>query len=189
MITCQRLLELLKIAQNIGIGLKELLSISLLLKEGYGRVAIAKRLKFRERLVRDIIKNLRGSNAENTVIKAIGALSKDPLSAPWLTCKPVVYSNVGDELIRAVLVHVVSVRDYIVINSGNPGKVEVIGVVNLGKLEYPGLPPELADPYIKLATLVQASSGILICWKNYVEHVDDAVFLASLTNICGLSVV
>ncbi|MEM0000573.1 MAG: hypothetical protein QXP03_05105 [Desulfurococcaceae archaeon] len=189
LITCKELVELLNVARNIGIEFREFLGVSLLLKEGYGRVAIAKRLKFRERLVRGVIEGLKKNGIEELVVRTIGMLSRALINAPWLGCKPVVYGNIDEELLGRVLTHIVSMRDYIVINSGNPDKVEVIGVLRSSVLEYPGLPQELLQPYVKVARLVGAANGILVCWKDYVDYFDDAVFLASLTNMCFKSTI
>lgn len=184
MITCKELIELLNVARKMRVEFREFLSVSLLLKEGYGRVAIAKKLKFRERLVRGIIEGLKKNGVDKYVVKTIGMLGKVHVNAPWLSCKPVVYDNIDGELLNSVLTRIISMRDYIVINSGNPNKVEVIGILKSSALMYPGLPQKLLQPYIKIAGLVESTNGIIVCWKNYVDYLDDAVFLASLTNMC-----
>ena len=186
---CSDLVELYVVAQKIGVNPVEMLSVSLLVKEGLGRVAISKKLGLSERTVRNILHALKASRATEVVLGVLHRLQRRLLHAPWLTCSPVLYSGVGSDVTRVLLTHVVSARDYIVVYSGDPDKVEVVGVVESGRLEYPGIPQEIVGPYMELGNLVATSSGVLVCWRNYVEHVDDAVLLVSLARLCAVSAV
>lgn len=184
MLSCRELLELREISQRIGIGFKEFLGVGILLREGYGRTAIAKKLGCRERLVRGAIEAIRRSGLETHVVRLLSYFHKSIVKAEWLTCTPVVYSNLDEELTRTVLECIVPLRDYIVVHSRNPAKVEVIGVVRGGRLEYPGLPAEIVGPYLKILEHLNTTSGLVVCWKSYTEYTDDSALLASLADLC-----
>lgn len=182
---CRELLELREISRRVGVDFKEFIGVGILLREGYGRTAIAKKLGYRERLVRDTIEAIKRSGLEARMARLLDHLHKSVVRAKWLTCTPVVYSNLDEELTRTVLEDVVSLRDYIVVHSRSPAKVEVIGVVSGGRLEYPGLPAEIVDPYLKILEHLNTASGLVVCWKGYTEYTDDSALLASLADLCS----
>ena len=173
-----------RISLQAGVGFKEFLGVAILLVEGYGRVAMSKKLGYRERLVRDVLDAIKCSEPARRSLEVIGSLHRLVFKPGLPTCTPVVYSNLGEELLDAVLKNVVSLRDYIVAYSGSPAKVEVVGVIKGGKLQYPGLPDDISGPYLGVFEDKRVPDGIVVCWRNYVEYVDDSTLLASLANLC-----
>lgn len=185
MIDCKSLLLVSEKASKTGLGLVELISVSLLLKEGLGRIAISRRLNYRERLVREVIKSLKSEDLKEQVFKLLANFASMKIDAPWLKCVPIFYGHFDHSVLECVESRVVALRDYLIILSGNPSKVEAIGLVLNRAVKYPGLPTELLEPYYSAAMLVREKNGIVLCWREYKGHIDDSILLASLANLCS----
>ncbi|MEM4482141.1 MAG: hypothetical protein QXK88_03000 [Desulfurococcaceae archaeon] len=186
MIDCAKLMKVLNEAKEMGLELIELISIGLLLKEGLGRTAISKRLEYRERFVREAIDKLKSSDHIISLLGLLEYFNIVEINAPWLKSKPVFYGYFDPALLEKIESKVVVLRDYLVIFSGDPNKVETIGLLYDRELKYPGLPIELSEPYQKLVGLIKGTNGVLLCWRNYRKYTDDSILLASLSNLCRL---
>lgn len=188
MISCSELLELARITRKHGLKPLEVIAVKLLLLENYGRVSIAKKLGFTERQARNIVDYLKREKEVSLLMqRVLRGIERRLLNDMGFTCKPALYLNLADNLLSIIQRKIISLRDYIVIYSGNPEKVEVLGVVKEGVLNIPGLPEEIAEQYAKLNSLVSGLTGALVCWRNYSECIDDAIFISSLIDLCGLT--
>lgn len=185
LITCQILLLMRDVLTGTRIELRDLICICLMLKEGYGRVAISRRLGFGERRIRGIVNVLKKSNCLDRVFRVLTSFQREAIRTTHLKCTPVLYSNLDENLLNNLAGMIVTLRDYIVVNSRDPTKIEVIGIVKAGMLIYPGLPDQFTGPYMKIAEFIQNRSGLLTCWTEYKEYLDDATLLASLIDICA----
>ncbi|MEM2025981.1 MAG: hypothetical protein QXW94_06795 [Desulfurococcaceae archaeon] len=186
LIDCAKLIMASNEAKEMGLELIELISIGLLLKEGLGRTAISKRLEYRERLVREAIDKLKSSDRIISLLGLLEDFNIVEINAAWLKCKPVFYGHFNPTLLKEIGNKVVALRDYLVIFSGDPNKVEIIGLLYDRELKYPGLPIELSEPYHNLVGLINGTNGVLLCWRNYRKYTDDSILLASLSSLCRL---
>lgn len=183
-VTCDDLIRFARIARDFGIGTVELYSVLLMLLRSYGRVATSKRLGLRERLVRKIAEL---SRRKPEVLRVVSALRKATLTGTGVACTPVYYTGLSQNIISAVRRKVVYLRDQVVIHSRDPGKVDVIGVFTEYTLDYPGVPPEVAKPYVEAvyAELERVGgAGVIVCWNSYREELDDGVLVAALASFC-----
>lgn len=184
MITCKDLKALIEHAEDAGVDPPEFLGVLLMLARNYGRVAISKRLGIRERTVRRVVENYR---TRSDVLEKVLAVQKATLSATGLHCTPVLYAGLSEDLLQKTRSAVVNLRDRIVIFSRDPNKVEVIGISTSGRVEYPGVPPEIVAPYQAVNLPDQSGElqrGVVVCWKNYRNELDDAVLLVGLGSLC-----
>lgn len=155
--------------------------------EGMGRVGLSKYLSLRERLVRRVMDFLkRGDpsliNIMSSVINILGihVLSIDDDKAI------VLYTKLDTEIIELVSRFVIYFRDYVVIFSANPNKIEAVGIVMDDKITYPGMPPEIEMHYVKhVERFMPRSNGIVVWFKNYRKYLDDAVFIVSVLMLCS----
>ncbi|MGC8983000.1 MAG: hypothetical protein ACP5KA_04515 [Desulfurococcaceae archaeon] len=181
MITCEALLRAKNLASMLGVGPVEFHGIGLLAAEGIGRVAAARRLGLRERLARRVLHALRKSPELGNFYRE---LRKVVAEVRGLSCTPVLYGNISSELLEKARTRLISLRDYIVIYARDPGKVEVIGFSSEDKLEYPGLPEDLAGLYAEARATLPRIKGLVICWRSYKSYLDDALVLSALTELC-----
>lgn len=187
LITCKELLSLVAVARNSKIDVLEFLGALLMITRSYGRVYTSKRLGIRERVVRrvaDISKSISG------VPEIVAVFEKMVLERKSLSCTPILYTGLSEELIQKTRSAVVGLRDRIVIFSRDPSKIEVIGVLNGCNVEYPGVPPELLRPYEEVtipALNKGVQRGLVVCWRNYRDELDDAALLAALGSLCETS--
>jgi hypothetical protein len=184
LISCRDLVEAALKLRSLDLDAVDTFSVILaVLSEGVGRVAVSKMLGLTERSVRKVTTLLR--NSELSWLS--GLLSRvviTRVTAPWLTCQPVLYTGLSSELLEATCKRVVLLRDFIVISSREPSKIEVIGVLRNSELVLPGLVEEYAEPYLKIRELLPSTSGLLVCWRNYRRFFDDSVLLYSLAQLC-----
>ena len=184
MINCSDLREYIFKIQERGLDVVEVFSTVLaVLTENIGRVALSKRLGFSERTVRNIVTMLKTGEL-SWLVDFLGKITITSISAPWLSCQPVLYTGLSSELLEDTLRRVVLLRDFIVISSKEPSKVEVLGVLREGDLVFPGLVEEYSEPYLKLREVLSRTSGLLVCWRNYRRFLDDSVLLLSLSRLC-----
>lgn len=184
LITCEDLTYSARVALNFGVETVEFYGILLMLLKRYGRVATSKRLGLRERLVRRVIEI---SRKKPEVLRVVSNLKKATLTSKVVTCTPVFYMGLSPSLLNAIRQKVVYLRDHIVIYSRDPGKVGVIGVFTEGVVDYPGVPPEIARPYLEAvyAELEQiGNTGVIVCWNSYRGELDDGVLVAALASFC-----
>ncbi|MEM4224438.1 MAG: hypothetical protein QXX93_00565 [Desulfurococcaceae archaeon] len=181
MVVCKELVEAFNVTKNIGADPQAFYGVLLLVLRDQGRVAISKKLGLRERLVRRILSTVR---EKPTLLQYLKSFERTVLASERVKCTPVVYRGVSREILAMVKERIIDLRDYIVIYSRNPGKFEVVGVIEDGKLEYPGLPREISEPYISLKTIANTDAGLIVCWKSYTEVVDEALLLSALTSLC-----
>mgnify|MGYP001772695368 CR=1 FL=1 len=181
MLSCKDLLAISAVARMAGEKSLYFYAVALLALKGYGRVAISKKLGIREREARKILEALRLNQHALNLVKEFGRVV---LSAAGLECKPVVYTGLAEDVLSIVESRVVLFRDYLVINSRNPEKVEVIGTCRSGSLKLPGVPEDVAYRYRCLEEFSKSTHGVLVCWKSYEEVADDALVLLSLSELC-----
>lgn len=184
-VSCSDLLKYSEYALKADIRVEDLISITLLLRDGYGRVAIAKKLGLRERYVRSVVEFLK-KNYFSELVKSIESLKITSLDLSGFNCRFIHYENICKTILDEVYRSIVSFRDYIVVHSRDPFKIEVIGVLRNNTLEYPGLPRELQEQYLVVKNQLPSGNGIVVCWKNYRGYIDDASLIASLIDICRL---
>jgi len=184
LVCCRDLRESVLIIQQLNLDTIEVFSTLLaVLAEDVGRVALSKKLGFTERTVRKII-TLVKSGKLSWLAEILRKISINSISAPWLTCQPILYVGFSEEILNTISKKVVLLRDFIVISSREPGKVEVLGVLRDRDLFYPGLVGEYNEPYLKLREVLPRTSGLLVCWRNYKRYLDDSVLLVSLAYLC-----
>lgn len=160
----------------------------MLFLEKYGRVSIAKKLGFTERQVRNILDYLTREEETSILLqRVLSLIERRLLEVEEFSCIPVLYLNLDDNLLTVIQRKIVSLRDYIVIYSSNPEKIEILGVVREGVIDLPGLPDYVAKRYTKLNFNVKGLTGALVCWRDYNESVDDAIFISSLIDLCCLT--
>jgi hypothetical protein len=170
--------------ERLGLDPVEVFSTLLaLLSEGIGRVALSKKLGFPERTVRKVVTLVK--TGELSWLRGVFIeISVTSINAPWLNCQPVLYEGFNSGLLDTVRENIVLLRDFIVISSREPGKVEVIGVLIGDNLVYPGLVEEYSEPYLKLRELLPRTTGLLVCWRSYRRYLDDSILIASLAYLC-----
>ncbi|MEM4809162.1 MAG: hypothetical protein QW249_01400 [Desulfurococcaceae archaeon] len=173
-------------------GLNPVLTLAVALAskyEGMGRVGLSRYLSLRERQVRHIIDFLKkgNKNLSRTISNVIDMLSIQVIGVHGEKAI-VMYKELGIDIIELVSKHVVYLRDFIVIFSANPSKVEAIGVVSENKVSYPGMPPDIEIHYVKpVEKAVFEGNGIVIWFNNYRRYLDDAVIIASISMLCSRS--
>ena len=184
MINCRDLEEsILKVKQS-GLNTIEVFSIVFaLLTENVGRVALSKKLGFSERTVRKIVSLLKTSDLSQ-IFELLGRINVTTINAPWLSCQPVLYEGFSSEVLESISEKIILLRDFIVISSREPSKIEVLGVLRNNHLIYPGLIEDYAKPYLKLREKLPETSGLLVCWRNYKRFLDDSILLTSLSRLC-----
>ncbi|MEM4717656.1 MAG: hypothetical protein QXE81_02715 [Desulfurococcaceae archaeon] len=184
-IDCNSLRELKDLSRLLETDLVLLIGIILLANEGLGRVAISKRVLTGERVVRRVIDYLfkdKGRKYMNNLY----SFNVRELPVDWLKCEPVLYIGFEQEIIEMVKYNIVAFRDYIVINSRDPRKIEVIGVIQGGALIFPGVPLDISGPYNELSRFVKpGDNGIIICWNKYNKALDNAILLTSIISLCS----
>lgn len=187
LISCNDLKESTSRLQQSGLSVIDVFSVTLAsLTEGVGRVALSKMLGLTERTVRKITMLLKIGEL-HWLSSLLEKITINNINAPWLTCKPVLYGGFSEELLNIVSRRIVLLRDFIIISSKEPGKVEVLGVLINGDLAYPGLVGEYCEPYLKLREILPRTNGLLVCWRNYKRYLDDSVLLVSLAYLCEYS--
>jgi len=184
LISCRDLVEATSRLRERGLVVVEAFSVVLaVLAESVGRVALSKMLGLTERTVRRVATLLK-SGELSWLRDLLREVATTTITAPWLTCQPVLYTGLSSELLEAVSRRVVLLRDFIVISSGEPSKLEVLGVLKNSELVFPGLVEECAEPYLRLRGVLPSTSGLLVCWRNYKRFLDDSVLLYSLARLC-----
>lgn len=164
-----------------------ILAIAMMAMKGYGRVMMSRISGLRERAVRNALSYIRSihSDIHDLITSLLNNRRRVEASTMPLTCEPVLYTGFDDLIMKAVKSQVVKLRDFIVVNSRDPYKIEVIGVVENGTITIPGLPEELQSLYCKINDLVpRDSNGIIVCWRRYREFIDDSSLLLSLGELC-----
>jgi hypothetical protein len=188
LVSCNELLELARRIKLHGLKLPDLIAVKMLFLEKYGRVSIAKKLGFTERQVRNILDYLTREEETSILLqRVLSLIERRLLEVEEFSCIPVLYLNLDDNLLTVIQRKIVSLRDYIVIYSSNPEKIEILGVVREGVIDLPGLPDYVAKRYTKLNFNVKGLTGALVCWRDYNESVDDAIFISSLIDLCCLT--
>ena len=186
LIDCDNLSEILKASSRLNVDPVELMSISLLTREGLGRVAISKILGYGERKVRKILEELK--RGKYTHISEILGLFRKVQVESTLSCRLVFYGYFTKTILESISRYIVNFRDHIIILSRNPHSVEVIGVRIDNRVEYPRLPIEYSKPYVDALVNLQEANGVIVCWRNYRGVLDDAVLLTSLAYLCQSSI-
>lgn len=165
------------------------LAVLMLARKGLGRVAISKMLKLRERAVRNILDvpyKSTVSGLRMSIDIFLESIHRLGVENSWLRCKPVLYTRISVEILDMIVSNVVKFRDHIVINTRDPGKIEIIGVFDGRDLRLPGVPGEIQGSYMLLTKQIPVlQRGILICWRNYQDVLDDSAFFISLAEICS----
>lgn len=185
LISCDQLIRLIHLKDKRGLKLLDVIATTLLLLENHGRVSIAKKLGCTERRARNIIDFLKRERDYFLILqRVLTQIRREELHVKDLDCRPIVYHNLAEDLVSTIMQNVVELRDYIIIHSGNPDKIEIIGIVKNGKLEIPGLPLELATRYASLTPSIEGLTGVVTCWREYNENTDDAIFILSLVDLC-----
>ncbi|MEM0282078.1 MAG: hypothetical protein QXW93_00635 [Desulfurococcaceae archaeon] len=188
MINCSDLLEVTYLKNRRGLKLLDIITTALMLLEKHGRVSIAKKLGCTERQARNIIEFLKKEKEYFTILqRVLSRIERKVIYAIEVDCNPVAYYNLANDLILAIMQNIVALRDYIIIHSGDPEKIEIIGIVKNGELEIPGIPPDLAAKYAGLSRFLEDLNGVVVCWRKYNENLDDAVFILSLIDLCSSS--
>lgn len=183
MITCKSLLSVRGLIEKLSLDESTTYAVTYLRSKGYGRVFIANYLNVPERLVRKVLMLLSScpdTNSPIDVVKELTVVRSDQLEG----CTPLFYSGLSREFIEVIQERVVLFRDFIVISSRRPDKVEVIGVCTSGVLDFPGVPESLVDKYINLYRDIARGDGLAICWRDYREAIDEGILLSSLTKLC-----
>lgn len=184
MITCKSLLSVRSLIEKFSLDEPTTYAVTYLRSKGYGRVFIANYLDVPERLVRKILTLLSSrldADSPMDVVKKLTVVRGDQLEG----CTPLFYTGLSREFIEVIHERVVLFRDFIVISSKRPDKVEVIGVCTSGVLEFPGVPENIAGKYVDLYRDIAKGDGLAICWRDYKEAVDEGVLLSSLTRLCA----
>ncbi|MEM1713934.1 MAG: hypothetical protein QXW36_05325, partial [Desulfurococcaceae archaeon] len=137
---------------------------------------------------RNIIECLKKEKEYFTILqRVLSRIERKVIYTIEANCNPVAYHNLANDLILAIMQNIVALRDYIIIHSGDPEKIEIIGIVKNGELEIPGIPPDLAAKYAGLSRFLEDLNGVVVCWRKYNENLDDAVFILSLIDLCSSS--
>lgn len=185
MITCRILHKALNTIKSLDLDEKTTYTVLFMRRTGYGRIAITKYTGLQERSVRRIIETIENSPFTNHIIQVVDSLDVVEFKTSSKHYHPVLYSGLEQSILDTIRKNIVLFRDYIVISTGDPWKLEVIGVVYVNTRDFPGLPENLRRVYLNEIDFVENKNGVLIYWRKYKKYIDDAVVLTAITNLCN----
>jgi len=166
-----------------------------MLNKCLGRARLSRELGISERRARSILEKLIEIGVvESAVDRCISEIFVSKLdftihtrtlsgSSSTLT----IISEIGDEIADLVENSVVAVRDYIVIHTGDPDALEVIGYVDSqGNIVLPRLPEELREKYVGILKYAEISPrSLFVLWRNYRKYFSEASLIKSLSILCS----
>jgi len=186
LITCRILCEALNTIKSLGLDEKITYTVLFMHRTGYGRIAITKYTGLQERRVRRVIETIESSPLTNHIIQIVDSLDVVEFKTTSKHYYPVLYSGLEQSILDTIRKNIVLFRDYIVILTSDPWKLEVIGVVHDNTREFPGLPENLRGVYLNKIDFVENKNGVLIYWRKYKRFIDDAVVLTAITHLCKI---
>ncbi|MFZ8791740.1 MAG: hypothetical protein ACO2OS_05670 [Thermosphaera aggregans] len=163
---------------------------------GLGRVATSKALKMSERRVRKVIECLKAGN----IVNDSGSVNEEPLKKLLgiLKVKNIktdkglyisAYTPLSKNLLEMVASRIVELRDYLVIGTGSPSNVWMIGVSlgSPGTIMFPRVPAGYVEEALEGVNQEGFENSLVIVWRVYEEIIFDSVVLYSLARLCAPS--
>jgi len=163
---------------------------------GLGRVGTSKALKMSERRVRKVIECLKARN----IVNDSGSVNKDSLKKLLgiLKVKTIktgkglyitAYTQLSKNLLEMVASRIVELRDYLVIGTGSPSTVWMIGVSlgSSGGIVFPRVPASYVEEALEGVNQEGLENSLVIVWRVYEEIRFDSVVLYSLAQLCASS--
>ncbi|MCY0868076.1 MAG: hypothetical protein OWQ48_02445 [Desulfurococcus sp.] len=188
MIDCR----LLDLARELSAGsrfpLRELLAVLLgVFRSGYGRVYVSRKTGIPERRVRSIYEYIAGLKQAMPglyVEVAEGFSEVKILAAQAGEYYATVFTPVSPSLLKAVESRIVELRDWIIVEAGDRGCIEVIGL-STGRPVFPRVPEELQDKYLEiLPEEILVDNSLIVLWRKYTPILSESIVLSALASLC-----